>query len=60
MKKVIIGVLGAVLTLTMLVGCETEAQKVSYNLSQQADNFNVIRQLTVINCIGGGEMSYFK
>ena len=34
-------------------GCDTEANRVSYNLSQEADNFNVIRQLTVINCIQG-------
>lgn len=33
--------------------CGTEAQRVSYNLSQQADNFNVVRQLTVINCLEG-------
>ena len=33
-------------------GC-SQADRVSYNLSQQADNFNVIRQLTVINCIEG-------
>jgi len=32
-----------------LVGCQREADKVSYNLSMQADNFNVTRQLTVIN-----------
>ena len=25
----------------------------SYNISKEADNFNVIRQLTVINCIQG-------
>ena len=31
------------------VGCETEANKVSYNVSQEAENFNVIRRLTVIN-----------
>lgn len=31
-----------------LSGCR-EADKVSYNLSVQADNFNVTRQLTVIN-----------
>lgn len=37
----------------LLAGCETEAQRVFYNLSQEADNFNVVRQLTVINCIGG-------
>lgn len=36
----------------MLTGC-TEAEIASYNLSMQADNFNVVRQLTVINCIEG-------
>lgn len=35
-----------------LSGC-TQAEKASYNLSKQADNFNDIRQLTVINCIQG-------
>lgn len=35
-----------------LTGCN-EAERVSYNLSQQADNFNVVRQLTVINCLQG-------
>ena len=32
----------------LLVGC-TEADKVSSNVSQEADNFNVIRRLTVLN-----------
>jgi hypothetical protein len=45
-----------VLCLTLLMGCGTEAERVSYNLSQQADNFNVVRQLTVINCITGDTM----
>ena len=36
-----------------LTGCSTEAERVSYNLSQQADNFNDIRQVTVINCLQG-------
>ena len=35
-----------------LAGC-SEAEKVSYNLSEQADNFNDIRQVTVINFITG-------
>ncbi len=35
------------LTLT-LCGCN-ESEKVSYNVSKEADNFNVIRRLTVIN-----------
>lgn len=50
-------ILSSLILITMmcflLTGCETEAQRVSYNLSQEADNFNVVRQLTVINCIGG-------
>ena len=36
-----------------LVGCDTEASRVSYNISQEADNFNIVRQLTVINCLEG-------
>ena len=34
-------------------GCSTEAERVSYNISQQADNFNTVRQITVINCLQG-------
>lgn len=45
MRKVIAGCLVAVACLT---GC-TQADKVSQNVSQQADNFNVVRRLTVIN-----------
>lgn len=36
-----------------LSACDTEASRVSYNLSQEAENFNDIRQLTVINCLQG-------
>lgn len=38
--------------MTNLTGCgafTTEADKVSYNVSQDADNFNVTRRLVVIN-----------
>ena len=51
--KIILAILSVLLTVTVLTGCGTEAQRVSYNLSQQADNFNIVRQLTVINCIEG-------
>lgn len=50
MKK-ILSIILAVLVLAAtvsLVGC-TEVNQVSYNVSQEADNFNVIRRLTVIN-----------
>ena len=33
-------------------GCR-QADRVSYNISLEADNFNTIRQITVINCIQG-------
>ena len=33
-------------------GCR-QADQVSYNLSLEADNFNDIRQITVINCLQG-------
>lgn len=53
MKKILSMVLVVGMIITMFTGCQTEAEKVSYNLSLQADNFNIVRQLTVINCIGG-------
>jgi hypothetical protein len=53
MKKSIVVILTLLLMSVMFTGCATEADKISYNLSQEADNFNVIRQLTVINCIEG-------
>ena len=40
------------MTALITTGC-TQADRVSYNLSKEADSFNVVRQLTVINCIGG-------
>lgn len=52
MKKLIAIILLVVL-LVFAVGCSTEAERVAYNLSQQADNFNIVRRLTVINCITG-------
>ena len=51
MKKKLIMVM-VIITLFILIGC-SQAEKVSYNLSKEADNFNVVRQLTVINCIQG-------
>lgn len=50
MKKKIIVLLISVSVLLSVSGC-TEADRVSANLSQEADNFNVLRQITVINCI---------
>lgn len=52
MKKKILVVMLAIVLILSLVGC-TQAEKVEYNLTKEADNFNIVRQLTVINCIEG-------
>lgn len=51
MRKIIAVIILAA-GIATLSGC-SEASRVSYNLSEQADNFNDIRQVTVINCITG-------
>lgn len=53
MKKILTILLTVIITAACLTGCATQASRVSQNLSQQADNFNIVRQLTVINCITG-------
>lgn len=53
MKKKVLALVLAVVMCMFMTACDTEAERVSYNLSQQADNFNIVRQLTVINCIEG-------
>ena len=47
-KKILLVVMATVLALGVLTGC-SESYKVSQNVSQEADNFNVTRKLTVIN-----------
>lgn len=53
MKKIICVLTIMAMAVLALTGCDTEASRVSYNLSQQADNFNDVRQITVINCLQG-------
>lgn len=48
MKKVIAMLLALLMVMVCLTGC-TESEQVSYNISKEADNFNVTRRLTVIN-----------
>ena len=49
MKKKVMALLAVfVLLCAFLTGC-TEVYKVSNNISQEADNFNVTRKLTVLN-----------
>lgn len=52
-NRIFVMLVAVMMILAILTGCSTEAERVSYNLSQEADNFNVVRQLTVINCIEG-------
>lgn len=52
MKKRMLVVLVILVLVLVLVGC-SEASRVSSNLSKEADNFNDIRQVTVINCLQG-------
>ena len=48
-KSIIAFVLALALCAASLTGCR-ESERVSYNVSKEADNFNVVRRLTVINC----------
>ena len=52
MKKIICVVLVVIGIIASFVGC-SQAERVEYNLTKEADNFNIVRQLTVINCIEG-------
>lgn len=47
-KKMLLVLLAAVTCMFVFDGC-SESSKVSRNVSQEADNFNVTRKLTVIN-----------
>jgi hypothetical protein len=51
-KKTIAGLLLAAAALTAS-GCSTDAQKVSDNLSKEADQFNVVRKIVVTNTWNG-------
>ena len=48
MKKFLAMLLALLMVMVCLTGC-TESEQVNYNISKEADNFNVTRRLTVIN-----------
>lgn len=51
MKKLL--TLLVLLTATLgLAGCETSADRVAYNLSQEAEEFRVLRRIVYINALG--------
>lgn len=47
-KRILLAMMAAVMATGILTSC-SESYKVSQNVSQEADNFNVTRKLTVIN-----------
>lgn len=52
-KSIILLVFGVlVCSVLSLTGCR-ESDRVSYNISREADNFNIVRRVTVIDCING-------
>lgn len=48
MKKIFAAIIMVVLAVSVLCGC-SQAERVSSNLSQEADNFNVTRKLVAFN-----------
>ena len=53
MKKIIALVMAVIIVLCAS-GCEQrQSDIVSYNISLEADNFNTVRQITLINCLQG-------
>lgn len=53
MKKKIVAALVVIGIIAALAAGCSEASRVESNLTKEADNFNVVRQLTVINCLQG-------
>ena len=55
LKKLILIFTALVLLIIVAITCTgcTEAERASYNLSKEADYFNIVRELTVINCLQG-------
>jgi len=52
LKKIGCILITSVILMLGLSSCD-EADRVSSNISKQADNFNIVRQITVINCLQG-------
>lgn len=48
-KKILCAIAVLILSAATLTGCDTDADKVNYNLNKQADHFEVERRVTVYN-----------
>ena len=53
MRKKVIGIIELLLVSVFCLTACSEASRVESNLTKEADNFNLVRQLTVINCLQG-------
>ncbi len=51
-KKLTVVLVIAMMAAGVITGC-SEKDRVESNLTKEADNFNAVRQLTVINCLEG-------
>lgn len=49
MKKKLMALVVLIMTVFVLGSCGRESDRVSHNVSREADSFNVIRRVTVIN-----------
>lgn len=51
-KKISLFIVTCILTISCLTGCSfaDKADIASYNLSKEADNFNIYRKIKVVNC----------
>lgn len=48
-KKILCAIAVLILSASVLTSCDTDADKVNYNLNKQADRFEVERRVTVYN-----------
>lgn len=47
-KRIVALIIAVILIITVFCGCR-QSDRVAYNVSKEADNFNVVRKITVIN-----------
>lgn len=59
MKKIIVMLLTIAIIVTF-IGCGREATKASYNISKEADSFNICREIIVINVRDGSVLYTLK
>lgn len=52
MRKIIILAMSTIILASQATAC-SESERVRENLAQEADNFNCVRRITVIDCITG-------